>query len=131
MIQKSLVKRAFEELNELMEQQVEGIDPLLLWYGCPIARWDNADKKRVFAHTNHIQGVVCVTERLDLLQTPFVYGILAHEFGHELAIQILDDDSEKGADTAALSYLGLPIHYGTEMRLQYLEQKEIKKLQGI
>jgi len=127
---RSLVKKAFGQLNAYMEQRVEGLEPLLLWYGCPVARWDNADQKRVFAHTNHVRGVVCVTERLDLLQERFVYGILAHEFGHELAIQLLSDTSEEGANAAALSYLGLKIVYGTEMNLEYLSPEEIKLLKG-
>lgn len=122
---------AFTYLNnwmchKVLEKTGQQIEPLFYWWGCPLARFDKSREDRVYAHTNHVRGVVCVSEDLCKLRDSFVYGILAHEFGHELAFRFEGDHSEEGADQAALKYLDLPIHYGTPLNVQYLDTKDMR-----
>jgi hypothetical protein len=102
------------------------IEPPLLFWGCPLARYDNQMKGRTFAHTNHLDDVICVSERLGLLNEPYLYGIIAHEFGHLIALhEIGQGHSEKDADDAVWQHTLLKIKYGTPQHIQYLSDEDI------
>lgn len=133
-IRKNLVKQIFDQLNQRMMAYLSNepsVKPLLLWYGCPVARWDHQCKQRVFAHTNHFRGIVCVCEEIAKLHKRYVYGIIAHEFGHELAMRFFDSGSEESADDAAEQFLDLKIQYGSSLNLEFITKEEIESLQEI
>lgn len=118
------VARVLAWLNQRLIDRGVDVPPMILWVGCPYSHFDQEREHRVFAHTNHLRGVVCVHPEIGRLNTPYLLGVMAHEFGHEIAITQWDDKTEQGADRAAKEVLGLPIKYGSELRLQYLKDPE-------
>ena len=123
----------FDALRRYVEKKMpelkRKVEPMLLWFGCPYAEDDHQRKDRVYAHTNHVDGVICVCESLGKLSGSKIFGILAHEFGHIAAMAIKQDGSEAGADRAAREYLELPIQYTRDSKaIQYLGEEEISKV---
>jgi hypothetical protein len=113
-----------EQLNSLSShKKLLGFE-VDLWIGCPLAIVDHAKESRVYAHTGHQYGTICICENLNFLSLPYQYGIMAHEMGHILAEVHWNDDTEHGADMASKQFLGLSIQYG-EKNIQYLSQDQI------
>lgn len=124
-VAKTRTKRALDDLNRRSATAVRGWQPLRLDWSCPLAEQDHAESFRQFAHVFHTDNRVCVAWEIGRLPDRFLYGLMAHEFGHVMAWGIWQDDSEAGADRAAEDFLGLTIRYGTEYDIQFLTCPEV------
>lgn len=89
---------------------------------CSIVSYENSKNPRVFAHTNHRKQTICICPQFLLLPRPFIFGILAHEAGHEAAFQAWGNYQEEAADVAAFELLGFNIRYQTDALLQTVEE---------
>jgi hypothetical protein len=81
---------------------------------CPAADRDHARDPRVYAHTKHIEGVICVAHAFESLTPAEKAGITAHECGHLLCTKgyMPDPDVEIAADIAAERiFSGVRIRY--------------------
>jgi hypothetical protein len=97
-------------------------------YICPIANIDHKKSLRAFAHVNHIPHTVCVSGYITQIPINNILGILAHEFGHLLAIEYWGDYSENAADRSCKQWLNLDIKYSFPHAMQSLSNRDIKKL---
>jgi hypothetical protein len=124
----SPVREAFEDLSAYVQERVPDLPRIKLEVDCKYAIQDHEEELRVFAHTLHLKDTICVHSDLNKLSDAYIYGILAHEFGHIIADTFWDDPDEEAADLAAREFLGLDIFYGSEYDLEYLSSYDIMKV---
>lgn len=118
-----------DDFNATCQRKYTHFRPFSLHH-CPLAESDHAKEERVFAHTLHLPNTVCVCQDIEKLNDDFLYGIMAHEFGHILADVAWNDQSEPGADTAAHKFLGTKINYGSPLALEYLSASDVKRVKN-
>ena len=132
---KTRTKEAMANLNRLLLTNLTDFgSPLKLNWKCPLAEHHHLKSFRQFAHTldlDYDDRTVCVTAEIGQLPDEFLYGILAHEFGHIIAVEIWDDDTEEGADRAVDVFLELDIRYGTPWELEFVDFQDVEKLNNI
>jgi len=123
-------EKAFSHLQKRLDETVGEFISLSLRWSCPVAEQDHRSAFRQFAHVFHDDdpGAICVAAEIGQLDDEYLYGILAHEFGHLIAQEFHEDDSEDGADLAAEEYLGIPIYYRTRYDLEWIPRDLIWKL---
>lgn len=83
-----LVQKLNKQLQQAMIKSYRGLqeDALVLKEirveHCRKADHDHYKDERVYAHTRHKDGVICVSSSLELLDDANILGVLAHEYGH-------------------------------------------------
>jgi hypothetical protein len=124
--------RAVDAFNQYTVVRVPGFEPASLVWGDPEA--ERAHREVAFRHFAYTvqNGDIAVYVSRDIGQLPdrFLYGIMAHEFGHLLAGHEWNNWTEAGADEAAYEYLDLVINYGSDLDLQYLTCQEVHEVKS-
>ena len=84
------------------------------------------DAGRAWAHTNHVEDVVCVHPGFDTgLDPVHQAGIILHEIGH-----VLKPGDEKDADVAVRTKLGTTIEYDKgQGGIQFIGASALKQIQ--
>lgn len=85
-----------------------GLVNVELKVGCHLAAKDHQASPRTFAHTWHLDGVVCVDPSINSIPDAFKTGILLHEMGHLFAGP---DGSEEDADNMVEAVMDIRIDY--------------------
>ena len=130
----SHIKTSFNALQKIVREKRPDVPKFHLKMDCPYARVDHDEEWRVFAHTLEPENpnTICVHPDLELLHPRYIYGIIAHEFGHNLAWIDNEDDSEDGANRAAVEVFDLEaLPYDHDFhRLEYLLPGDLKKMRS-
>lgn len=123
---KSRVLRAINGFNAYTITRVKNFDPaFLVWGDVEAERAHEEDHHRYFAYTAEDSDGVHVAKDLGQLDDRFLYGIVAHEFGHLISGHIYGDWSEEGADNVVEDLLDIVIMYGTPLELQNITCPEV------
>ena len=121
------IQRAMHDLNTWTQGKMQNFPWLVLREGDRLAEKDHSCEWRSFAYTIPPDGVVYVScAMLDLPDTA-LYGVLAHEIGHELAyLKWGENHSEAQANQVVGDWLGLTLHIDSTHYLQHLSPAQIQ-----
>lgn len=116
-----------EAFNAHIRLQNPSFPAASLEWGDPEAERAHSEEHfRYFGYTSPDNNmVVHVAKDFGSLPDVFLYGIMAHEFGHLLAGNLWNDWGEEAADEAVEDILGLGILYGTPLEIQYLTCQDV------
>jgi hypothetical protein len=99
---------------------------------CLVANRDHTKSKRQYAHSLHVEGVICVCSAFWDLPDKFFFGILAHEIGHMYAAEAGLESTEEEADMMAEQQLDVTIRYTSSVKygdaLEFLTDADISKI---
>ena len=123
---------AFSEVKALACLVFPNMQDLKLFVGCPHAmgkhshhQLKDSDRSgrsmRALFHTCHFPHTICVHPHVETEVTDMrhLVGLLGHEIGHIIADDLKLKNSQKQADRLSRKFLGIPITYKGERRLQY------------
>lgn len=123
------IRQANEVLNHWAQGNLSNFPWLDLNIGCPYAIKDHDKEWRVHAHTICTPYHICCVEELGELPETVIFGILAHEFGHELAMDRWGEKhTEDQANQIVEQALGLRIYFTPQHRLQWLKPSVVSAL---
>lgn len=127
---KEYLKQLFAAVHEWAEKRCEVPVPRLsLSVGCPeIERRFRRGDARSFFHVGHKMGRVCASPRAAKLPVHFLVGLMLHEIGHPLAIKVYGRSDQWDADRSIKEFLGVRIHYGGPLILEFVPWGLAKKI---
>lgn len=88
---------------------------------CPEADREHAASWRQFAHTNHHDHSICYSGALEDLEDGWKLGIIAHEFGHVMAIGLDIRHTEEDANRFGGVIVGTRVSFRGPHRLEWAE----------
>lgn len=101
---------------------------LSLNVGCSMVAGHRQRDTRAFMHTNHKPRVVCSSPTAATLELKYVVGLFFHEIGHEVATRAYGVSEQWDADSSCLQFLGIRIRYGGPLLLEYVSDRDLKKV---
>lgn len=113
----STLTKILLHLNKRMRKA--GLQPIKR-HECSLVDAAREKDPRIFAHTNHRKKTICYSKEILRLPLKHIWGIFAHEAGHEAAFEAWGNYEEEAADVAAFEMLDFVIQYQGESLLQVI-----------
>lgn len=124
----ALLRDVWRRVYAFARRKSSRVPRLSLFVGCQQILNRRKHDKRSFCHVGHVAGKVCTVLATAKLPLKYIYGLMVHEISHPLAQRLWGRSEQSHADSAAAALLGLKIHYGGPLILQYLSASDVKKV---